>query len=194
MKLGVFGGTFNPIHNGHLINARFIKNRYSLDKILFIPSKYPVHKNLEGNISTSDRLEMIKLAVSGESGFDVSNIEIDREEKSFTIITVRQLLDSYPDAEISLIIGGDAFNEIDTWKDYGELINLVTLIVMRRDGSIKFKKTILKKIKNIIFADNPIVRISSSEIREKIKKGLPINNLLPLSVEKYILDKELYRN
>lgn len=194
MKLGVFGGTFNPIHNGHLINARFIKNRYSLDKILFIPSKYPVHKNLEGNISTGDRLEMIKLAVRGDRGFDVSNIEIDREEKSFTIITIRQLLDLYRDAEIYLIVGEDAFNEIDTWKDYGELIKLVTLIVMRRNRSIKLKKSVLKKIKNIILADNPVVQISSSEVREKIKKGLPVNNLLPQGIEKYILDKELYRN
>ena len=194
MKLGVFGGTFNPIHNGHLINARFIKNRYSLDKILFIPSKYPVHKNLEGNISTDDRLEMIKLAVSGDTGFDVSNIEINREEKSFTIITIRQLLDLYRSAEIFLIIGEDAFNEIDTWKDFSELIRLVTFIVMRRNIGIELKESIIKKVNNVIFADNPVIQISSSEIRGKIINGFPVENLMPLSVEKYILDRELYKN
>ncbi len=194
MKLGVFGGTFNPIHNGHLINARYIKNRYSLDTILFVPSKNPVHKKLAGNISPAERFEMIKLALGGETGFDVSNIEIDRTEKSFTIITIRQLLDLYPGAEIFLIIGGDAFNEIDTWKEYGELVSLVTFIVMRRTGSIEYKKNILEQVENVIFADNPVIHLSSSEIREKIRNGVPVNNLLPGSVLKYIQDRELYKN
>jgi nicotinate-nucleotide adenylyltransferase len=103
-------------------------------------------------------------------------------------------LDVYPCADINLIIGADAFNEIDTWKDYRELIQLVSFIVIKRNGTIKLKKNILKTVKSAFFPDNPIIEISSSEIRENIKKGFPIKYLLPQSVEKYILDKELYRN
>ncbi len=194
MKLGVFGGTFNPIHNGHILNARYIKNRYSLDTVLFVPSKHPVHKKLEGNISPTDRFEMIRLAVNREPGFDVSNIEIERSEKSFTIITIRQLLDIYSGAEIFLLIGEDAFNEIDTWKDFGELIKLVAFIVMKRNSAFKYKKGILKKVNNVIFADNRVIKISSSDIREKIRAGLPVNNLLPQDVENYIRERGLYKN
>ncbi len=194
MKIGVFGGTFNPIHNGHLINAQFIKDNYSLDKILFVPSKYPVHKNLECNISAEDRFEMIRLAIQDNSGFDAIRIEIDRPEKSFTITTIKQLMDIYADASFYLIIGTDAFNELDTWKDYLELIEMVSFIVMRRLGSEHSNKRAMELVKDFIIADNPIIEISSSKIRKNIGKGLSIQYLMPQSVLKYITDKELYRS
>lgn len=194
MKLGVFGGTFNPVHFGHLINAQFIRENCSLDRILFIPSRYPVHKNLEDGVPAEDRFNMLELAINGNPGFIADSVEIDRKEKSYTIITVKHLLEKYTNSEIFLITGSDAFNEIDTWKDYDELIEIVNFIVMRRDGDINYKNEIVKKVKNVIFADNPLIEISSSKIRENIKKGLSIKYLLPESVEKYIIDRGLYRN
>ncbi len=194
MKLGVFGGTFNPIHNGHLINAQYVKEKYSLDKILFIPSKYPVHKNLESNISAEDRSFMLKSAIKNNGDFEISHIEIDRPEKSFTITTIKQLVSIFPDASLYLIIGADAFNDIDTWKDYQEITKIVTFIILQRIGTVKVKKKILKLVKNVNYADNPIIEISSSLIRRKIRKGLAINYLVPQEVEKYIYDRELYRH
>ncbi len=194
MKIGVFGGTFNPIHNGHLINAQVIKDNYSLDKVLFVPSKYPVHKNLDSNVSAEHRFEMIKLATQDNAGFNVTRIEIDRSEKSYTITTIKQLSDTHTNASFYLIIGSDAFNEIETWKDYIELTQLTSFIVMKRPGTEQHNKRIINLVKHVEFADNPIIDISSSKIRENIRKGLSIKNLVPQSVEKYIKDKELYRS
>jgi nicotinate-nucleotide adenylyltransferase len=193
LKIGLFGGTFNPIHYGHLINAEIIKDSYNLDKILFIPSRYPVHKNLEGNVSSEDRFNMLRLAVEGNSGFDVSRIEIDRKDDSYFIFTIKQFNIIYKNSDIFLLIGTDAFNEIDTWKDSEEVMQIVSFIVMKRPGHDYINNNIVNKVKDAKFVENPLIEISSSKIRENINNNKSIKYLVPLKVEEYIITKELYK-
>lgn len=193
MKIGLFGGTFNPVHCGHLINAEIIKENFKLNKILFIPSKYPVHKNLDGNVPSDDRFNMLKLAVSGNPDFDVSRIEIDRKDESYFIITIRQLSYIYKNAGLFLLIGADAFNEIDQWKDSEEILRTVSFIVMRRPGYETIEHKIVKNAKDVKFFKNPLIEISSSNIRANIRNNKSIKYMVPFSVEEYIINKELYK-
>lgn len=194
MKIGLLGGTFNPIHNGHLGNAEIIKENFNLDKVLFIPSKYPVHKNLEGNVSSEDRYNMVKLAINDNKYFEASRIEIDREGESYFIITIKQLLDIYKDSELYLIIGADAFNEINIWKESKEILKTVSFIIMRRPGHESINRKLIKMAKDVKFANNPLIEISSSEIRKNIRNNKSIKYLIPGKVEEYIIKKELYKN
>jgi nicotinate-nucleotide adenylyltransferase len=194
LKIGLLGGTFNPIHNGHLINAEIIREKFELDKILFIPAKYPVHKDLEGNVTSEDRFKMIRLAVKDNKGFDISRIEIDRDGRSYTIITLKQLLDYYRKDKLYLILGSDSFNEIGIWKDSNEILRAVPLIVMKRPGYEKLNKKIINIAKEVNFIDNPLIGISSSMIRESIKNNKSIKYMVPLKVEQYIIKKGLYQS
>jgi nicotinate-nucleotide adenylyltransferase len=193
LKIGLFGGTFNPIHYGHLINAQMILEDHSLSKIIFIPSKYPVHKSLDGNATEDDRFNMTCMAVESSGYFSVSRIELDRETPSYTIITVKKILEEYTNSEIFLIIGSDSYNEIEIWKDYKNLLEIVNIVVLNRPGSKCIEKKFDNKSYNIGFADNPLIGISSSMIRERIGKGKSIRYLVPESVEEYIEKKGLYK-
>jgi nicotinate-nucleotide adenylyltransferase len=193
LRIGVFGGTFNPIHFGHLITAELIRNDYSLDKIIFIPADIPVHKKLSGMVSGIDRYEMIKLAISGNEYFEVSDIEIKRKEPSYTILTIRELFKVYPESSIFMIIGGDSFNQLDTWREYKEIIDLIDIVVLRREGDLEYREDISSLSDNFIFTDNPLVGISSTYIRERIKNDSGCKYLVPESVRDYIKEKRLYK-
>ena len=193
LKIGLFGGTFNPIHHGHLINAQIVLEELSLDKILFIPSKMPVHKELEGLAVAEDRFNMIKAAVDDNPFFEVSRIEIDRKDDSYFIITIRQLLKEYPNDEIFVIIGSDAFIELHKWKDYREILNTVSIILLQRPGVKKIKKAGTKIARDINIINNPLIEISSSGIRRNIKYEKSIKYLVPAGVEEYIMKKGLYK-
>lgn len=194
MKIGIFGGTFNPIHNGHLLNASYVKESFLLDKILFIPSKFPVHKDLDGQVSAEHRVEMVRISISGSIFLELSRIEIDRLEKSYTILTVEELMRVYPGCEFYMIVGADAFLDIASWKDIEKLSELVSFIVLNRPGYGKPGEKITGLVKNFKFAENPFIEISSSQIRGNIRKGRSIHDMVPCEVEEYILDKGLYRN
>ena len=191
--IGIYGGTFDPVHYGHLLNAETVRERFSLDRILFIPDKKPVHKNSSGLANPEDRMNMLKLAVSGNSKFDVSDIEIKSEKPSYTIYTVEALIELYPGAELFLIIGSDSFNELDTWKSYMEIISRVHVIVMKRPGSTELRHDIMSLGGTFHYHDNPMIEISSTQIRENIRKGFSIRYMLPDSVIEYIYSKELYK-
>ncbi len=194
MRLGIFGGTFNPVHYGHLINAEIIRDDHSLDKILFVPSKYPVHKGLDCMTSAEDRVNMVKIAIEKNKSFDYSLVEIETESPSYTITTVKTIRMRNPEWELFLIIGADSYNEIDTWKDYKELLESVSLIVMKRGSAEQYGSGITGLPGNVIFADNPLIEISSTYIRNRIRKNLSINYLVPEKVIDYINGKRLYRN
>ena len=194
MKLGIFGGTFNPIHNGHLINAEIIKEDFSLDKILFIPAKYPVHKELEGRISSDDRLEMLKIAIDGNIEFDVSSLEIDRESESYTITTLHELSGIYTEDKLYLIMGSDSFMEIDLWKEPEEILRIASLIIMKRHGDNPVNVDKYNMAREILIANNPCIELSSSVIRERIKNGKTVRYMIPGKVAEYIGNKGLYRN
>ena len=193
MKIGLFGGTFNPVHYGHLINAEIVKDTFSLNKVLFIPSKYPVHKNLDGNVSSEDRFNMLKLVMEDNSGFDVSRIEIDRKDESYFIFTLKQLQDIYKNKDLFLLIGSDAFNEIESWKESGEIMRTVSFIVLKRPGYEHVAPGIIKAAKDVRFVENPLIEISSSMIRENIRMNKSIKYFVPPKVEEYIISKELYK-
>lgn len=191
MKLGIFGGTFNPIHYGHLINAEFIRSEFALDMIMLVPARLPVHKELDGEVPPGDRYRMARLAVRGVRGYDVSRIEIDRDEPSYTITTVRSLMSLYPGSELFLIIGEDSLAEMDSWREPGRLRELVNLIVMRRPG-VDARRTVPDGARSVAWADNPLIDISSSAIRERIRSGKSVRYMLPDRVLEYALKKRIY--
>ncbi len=193
MKLGIFGGTFNPIHYGHLINAEMIRSDFDLDRIILVPAKYPVHKSLAGEVPAEERYAMAVLAVAEAKEFDVSRIEIDRNEPSYTITTVQALEDQYPGSELSLVVGMDSLNTIDTWRETERLLDRVSLIVMRRPGEACAPEIDLERCR-VSYADNPLIDISSTDIRERLRAGKSVRFLLPDAVIDYIARKGLYEN
>jgi nicotinate-nucleotide adenylyltransferase len=135
MKIGLFGGTFNPIHFGHLRSALEVQAGFGLDQVIFIPAAVPPHKNPGAVAAAADRLKMIELAVAGSPGFTISDVEIRREGPSFTIDTARHFRQAHaPETRIHLIVGLDAFLEIDSWRSFRELLALVPVIVITRPG------------------------------------------------------------
>lgn len=194
MKIGIYGGTFNPVHIGHLLNAQYVKDEFALDTILFVPSKTPVHKHLADQTSADDRCRMLELAIKGNSSFKVSRIEIDRAEPSYTILTVKEIAGLYPEAELYLILGADSFYEINIWKDHEKILAGTVIIVLRREGDFAFSDDIIRKGKKILFSKNPIIEISSSEVRSRIKRNSPVDYYLPGTVVEYINSKGLYKN
>ncbi len=192
-RIGIFGGTFNPVHHGHLINIELIKERFSLDLVLFIPAKIPVHKQISGPVEPSDRLRMVELAIDGYPGFSVSSIEIDRCSPSYTITTLEELKISYPCEELILIIGSDSFNELDTWREYEKIIYEYSLIVMLRNGNEVLRDDLFSAAKKVDIHRESMIEISSSIIRERVKQGLPIRYMTTDSVIEHIMAKGLYK-
>lgn len=198
MKLCLYQGTFNPPHLGHLQVAKFVSETLKLDKILFIPAAKPPHKSLQENKDEAlHRLNMTKLLVSNEADFEVSDIEFRRETPSYTCVTVKELYQIYNLTEKPyFLIGDDAFAKIDSWYHTDELKTLLDFVVLPRDDD--FDKEKFEKFKNNGYnfqrLKMPKIHVSSTEIREKVAKGLPLNNLTTKEVEKYIYEHNLYQN
>ncbi len=197
MKLCVFQGTFNPIHNAHLAMANYAKKVYDFDTILFIPAYKPPHKEFDDDLA-NHRYQMVKLAVSGEGFFGISNIEFQNERFSYTYLTIQELYKRYKiDGKISFIIGLDAYREIDSWYEADKLKDLVQFIVFPRgelDVHDKDRLALLhyKGFKASI-AKMPQVDISSTTIRERIEAGKSVSHLIPSVVAQYISNNGLYR-
>ncbi len=219
MRIGILGGTFNPIHFGHLHLALDVRSLLGFDEILFIPAGNPPHKTDEELASPSDRFEMVRLAISPYGFFKISDIEIKRVEKSYTIDTIRELTKRSPEDTYYFIIGLDAFMEIESWRNPRELLQSVRFVVVSRPefqfSRLKqllfFKECspeILRKLDQQAqamadlqlddFAPITLLHIdpkpiSASEVRETLKKGGNIgNNILPEPVKSFIIRKKLY--
>lgn len=198
MKVGILGGTFNPIHHGHLIIAEYTREYLDFDKILFIPTGIPPHKDRFQVLNGKTRSEMVSLAIESNPRFECSNIEIDKNGTSYTIDTINLLKKKRPKEEFHLIIGGDSLLELNSWKGFEELIDSVDIIVADRYGA--YGKSIIKEIdrlnkkrkKKIINLSTPIIDISSTEIRKKVQEGRSIKYLTPENVEEYIMERGLY--
>ena len=196
MKIGIFGGAFNPIHNGHLNLADIFYDALSLDKLLFIPTFKPPHKTDLHFADSEDRIKMLELALDGKP-FEISTIEFQRQGKSYTYDTIVELNSFYPDSEFYLIIGSDQFLNFDKWYRYKDILNMVTLCSFSRseDDSEREKMLSFAKVlteRHCIILDKSPVELSSSEIRQRIADGQSISMLVPEMVEKYILEKGLY--
>ena len=197
MRLGIFGGAFNPVHNGHINLAKSYLNSLNLDKLLIIPTGNPPHRDAAGLADGKSRLDMLSLAFDDVDKIEVSDIEFQRKEKSYTYETVKEIRKLYADAEIFLIIGADQFLSFDKWYRYEDLLKDVVLCTAAREENMRdaienYANVLLGGKYNYFLADfNPIV-VSSSEIREKLIKHEDISHLVPEKVYKYIKDKELY--
>jgi len=193
MKVGVFGGTFNPPHTGHLIVAETARESLGLDKVIFIPCSLPPHKTTKSLVDADRRLEMVSLAIAGNPYFEVSDIELQRGGKSYTVDTLRALTALYPRAQLYLLLGIDNLIELHTWREPEEIFALAEVIAINRPG---FDPSSVRKeyLRRVTFLRSPNIDISSSEIRRKAKAGKSIKYLVPSVVEAYILKHGAYRN
>lgn len=188
-KVGIFGGTFDPIHMGHLITAQSVKEIRDLDKIIFIPTFVSPHKADIKSSSPEHRLNLIMLAIEEIPFFECSNIEISKGGTSYTINTLRELKKKYD--ELELIIGYDNIFHFHSWKEPDEIFKLATIIVLRRKSSLPapFKDKYYKKA---VFVQTRGIEISATDIRERVKNKMPIHYLVPKKVEEYIIEHKLY--
>ena len=211
-RTGLFGGTFNPIHLGHLRGAEEIWQAFQLEEVIFIPSSIPPHKVTENVIEAKHRLEMVKLATSKNPHFSTSDLEISRPGKSYSIDTVRFFRER-EESTFFFILGGDAFGEVETWKDFRNLFSLCHFAVMARPGSQKnsssspFPKSLIPDFRydpgekawihisgqRVHFKEISFFDISSTKVRELIEKGETVRYLIPAEVEAYIQEHGLYR-
>ena len=214
MRLGLFGGTFNPIHLGHLRAAVEVREAFNLDRLLVIPSAHPPHKMADHVADAEDRLEMVRLAIQGEPSLEASDVELARPGPSYTIETLRYFQDRFgPESDIRFIVGQDAFSEITTWKSYRELFETAHFIVMTHPRSRlrsleDFIHTRISAEYQYDHASNLYrhprwctifclnithLDISATKIRERIRQGRSVRFLVPDVVRGFIEEKELYR-
>jgi len=193
MRIGLFGGTFDPIHIAHLIVAETVRSDFSLDRIFFIPAALPPHKGRKRLTPIRARLEMLHLAVEGQSGFFVSDVEMQRGEVSYTIDTVRwfQEREEWAGDDFYLILGGDSLLELGTWKDPEQILDTIPILVVRRPG-FDMDRVEERFLKRVVFVNAPFVAISSTEIRQRVHEGKSIRYWVPDKVEAYIRREGLY--
>ena len=190
LRIGIFGGTFDPIHNGHLIIAQLAAEEVGLEKVIFIPNKIPPHRE-EPFASPDSRYEMVKLSISDNPLFEISDSELKKGERSYSVETIRELKTIYPDKSIFLIIGEDTYHELSTWKDIGKLSEMVTFLVAPRPSFDK-KGEVLPFLR-AKFLHTPYLEISGSQIRERVRERKSIRYLVPEKVEEYIVSHRLYQ-
>ena len=212
MKLGILGGTFNPIHNAHLQIAREVRDRLLLDRVIFIPAATPPHKELDGDIAFSDRLAMVALAIAEEESFSASDIEAQRGGRSYSVDTLTQLQALHPADQLFFIIGSDSFLEIATWYRAPEIFTLSNIVVVERPeakisdllaalpvamrGDFCYDSTAMRLTHrsgfSVYYLPGTPLAISSSEIRRLVRTGQPIDHQVPDAVSRYIAAKRIY--
>ena len=202
MKIGIFGGSFDPVHYGHLILAEQCREQADLDRVLFVPATVSPLKTNGPTAADKHRMAMLSLAIAGHANFEISTAEIDRGGTSYTVDTLNMFQSEYPDDELFLMMGQDSLETFDQWKSPDEILSLASLLVVRRPGSatetlcldilkpLANEKTLEATRNNTI--ESRLIDISSTEIRHRNKNGRSIRYLLPRSVEKYIETNKLY--
>ncbi len=187
-RIGILGGTFDPPHYGHLTIAETAIRKLKLKEVIFVPAKTPPHKSEEEISSRRDRLAMLKLAVAGKERILISEIEFERQGPSYTVDTLTELQREYPDDEFYFLIGADNISEMESWHLPERIFEMVNVVAAGRPGfpaAGRFADMIES------FEMKP-VSISSTMIREKVRSGQSISELLPAAVEEYILKRNLY--
>lgn len=196
-RVGVYGGTFAPVHNGHVTAARAFFEQMKLDRVLIIPDRIPPHKSIDPSDDPEKRLEMCRLAFDFE-GAEVSDMELRREGVSFTVDTLREL--SAPGRKLFLLVGTDMMLSFDRWHEFREIFRLCCPVYIRRENDTSLNEKIIAKNSeyfrkyNVAFRrilSEPIV-LNSSEIRAAVREGQSIHGLVPDAVEKYIKENGLY--
>lgn len=199
MKTGVFGGTFNPVHKGHIMLAEYCMDSVGLDRIIMIPTAVPPHKISNNLASENDRLNMCKLACRGKENFFVSDIEIKRQGKSYTYETLTQLKEIYPDDHLYTIMGADMFLTLNRWKNPEIIFEKSSIITIPRDEENKhelenFYNKVLKAMgASSVILPNPVMSVSSTFIRDNLDNFNLISDMLDKGVYDYIIKNNLYR-
>lgn len=188
-RVGIMGGTFNPIHNGHLMIAEQAREQVSLDEIWFMPARIPPHKQDKGIASVEHRMNMVKLAIADHPQFSLTTIELEREGPSYTVDTMEYLTRCYPDHSFFFIVGGDMLAILPKWHRIDELVQLVQFIGFDRPGS---SFDITKIAARITYVTLPKWEISSTFIREMANHQQSLRYLVPPPVESYIKEHKLY--
>lgn len=197
-KYGIFGGSFNPIHYGHLMICEYIKEEMGLDKVIFIPTGNPPHKEI--GVSAEDRYEMVRLAISSNPDFEISDIETTRVKLSYTVDTIRELKKIYKEEKLYFLIGLDSLFQLKTWKKIGDLSQEIEFVVALRPGYID-KEEINREIDflrenfgtKINLIKTPLYEISSTDLRDRIHEGKSLRYLIPKKVLDYIEESGFYK-
>ena len=196
MRVGVYGGGFNPPHHGHLVAAQEAHTQLGLDVVVWVPVGDPPHRVIEGDPGAEARFEMVELAISADERFRASRIELDREGPSYTVDTLRELREREPEDELFLILGGDQALALPSWREPEEVLGLATLAVFERGCStrnaIGIKVARLRGAERVRFLDMPRIDISSTLVRRRAARGKPIRYLVPDKVANFIGAQSLY--
>jgi nicotinate-nucleotide adenylyltransferase len=187
-RVALFGGTFDPVHIGHLLMARTAMEAMKFDRVIFIPSCVPPHKKSQTLFSPHDRLRMVELAIAGCPKFEVSDFEIKKGGRSYTVDTARYFRGLFPSrVRLYFVVGGDAINQVDTWKDSGEIKKICTFVSVNRPGYLRGPAKLSYRSVTMSGID-----MSSTEIRKRILAKKSVQYLVPDSVLKYIRSNHLY--
>lgn len=199
-KIGIMGGTFNPIHFGHLLLAETAYWQFGLDEVLIMPTKNTYYKNMSSLVGEKERLSMVSLAIENNSHFRLSDIEINREGMTYTVETLEYLREKHPENQYYFIMGADSLYHMESWKDTDKILSMAVILVAGREshgtGSSLYSQ--IDYLENKFGADirplrSPIVEISSNDIRRRVREGESIRYLLPDKVVDYIAEHGLYR-
>jgi nicotinate-nucleotide adenylyltransferase len=201
MRVGVFGGTFDPVHLGHLILAEQCREQGRLDQVLFVPAARPPHKDERDLSPFAQRVEMLSLAISGQPAFRIDELEKDRPGLSYTVETLAHLHRHHPEAELFLLVGGDTLHDLPMWYQPQAIVAQATLLVMARPGATLPSVEELRKSPGLTeemplrvqVVDVPLIDIASRDVRSRVRRGSSIRYLVPRAVEAYIQDKHLYQ-
>ncbi len=199
MNIGILGGTFDPVHKGHLVVANEVTIKLGLDEVLFVPAGNPWLKANTRISPAEDRVQMVKLAIAGKPGFRLSTIEIERAGPTYTADTIRELRQGLGAGdELFFILGWDNLNDLPRWHQPELLISMSRLVAVPRVGApvpdLDLLEVAIPGIsRRVIMLDKPEIDISASAIRERVRQGLPISHLVPEAVERYIRENGLYR-
>jgi nicotinate-nucleotide adenylyltransferase len=197
-RVGLFGGTFDPPHLGHLVLAECARDRLGLDEVRFIPAGQPPHKRSHPVSPCARRVAMVRLAVRGNPAFVVSTLEARRRGPSFTIETLRRVASETPRARLYLLMGADSLDEFPTWREPEAILSLATLAVAGRPGAARAArrrpKGALLRRGRIAWLDNAEIDVSSSRVRARVRAGHSVRYLVPDAVAAYIARHRLYRS
>lgn len=208
MRVGICGGTFDPVHYGHLLLAEQCREQCALDEVWFMPTSLPPHKESEGIVTGKQRAEMLELATAGIPEFCVSRLELERAGTTYTVETLQQLHDEASDRELWFLIGADSLADLPTWREPSRILELATLVAVNRgrgqwlsEGAAEVL-TEIDPVRNALgsevaaairFASMPAVDLSSTDIRRRVREGQSIRFMTPRAVEMYIREHRLYR-
>ena len=201
MRVGVFGGTFDPVHVGHLILAEQCRDQAKLELVLFVPAWLPPHKQQRPLTPFAQRVEMLMLATAGHAPFRIEEMEKERSGPSYTVDTLTQLQQQRPGDELCFIIGSDSLHDLPGWYEPRRVLEMATLLVVARAGFSVFSAQELKKSLHLgddfqlhyQIVEAPLITISSRALRAKIAEGRSVRYMVPRAVEAYIQEKGLYR-